>query len=132
MRAEEDSHASSPLNYFKHLKSDSHSLGVFLSHHPQNKTKYLTVQQVFKHKVGTDRKLTYYEENHTLCCEVCLAFAKPIVSNPFISGMQDWNHITQIYIHITHLSNMKKAQRILCVVCFRYLFFIDSTRGTAV
>ena len=45
---------------------------------------------------GTDRKwLTYCEENHTLYCAVCLAFAKPSENNPFVSGMQDWNHISQ-------------------------------------
>ncbi|XP_034084713.1 uncharacterized protein LOC117554399 [Gymnodraco acuticeps] len=45
---------------------------------------------------GTDRKwLTYCEENHTLYCGVCLAFAKPSENNPFVSGMQDWNHISQ-------------------------------------
>jgi len=95
-RAEDDTHSSSTLNYFKRPKSDSHSLEGFFSYHPQKKTKYLTVQRVFKHKDGTDRKwLTYCEENHTLYCAVCLAFAKPIATNPFISGMQDWNHISQ-------------------------------------
>ena len=64
------------------------------SYHP--KTKHLTVQKAFTRKDGTDRKwLTYRDENHTLYCAVCLAFAKPNETNPFISGMQDWKHTSQ-------------------------------------
>ena len=30
-----------------------------------------------------------------LYCTVCLAFAKPGETNPFISGTQDWKHVSQ-------------------------------------
>ena len=82
--------------YFSRPSSDSYSLEQFFTYHPQQKPKNLSLQRLFSCRDGTNRKwLTYCEENHTLYCTVCLAFAKPGETSPFISGMQDWKHISQ-------------------------------------
>lgn len=82
--------------YFSRPTSDRHSLEKFFNCHPQQKPKNRSLQRLFSCNDGTGRKwLTYCEDNHTLYCTVCLAFARPDETSPFITGMKDWKHITQ-------------------------------------
>lgn len=70
---------------------------LFFKKHPKQTTQRI-IPNVFNSKDGTNRKwLTYNEGTHSLFCSVCLAFAKPSVSeSAFVKGgMQDWKHAHQ-------------------------------------
>ncbi len=86
--------AALSFDFFKVPKSED--LEIFFKFHPQQNTSKALVQKVFWSKDGTNRRwLSYSEESHDLYCFVCMAFAKPTDTSPFISGMVDWKHVHQ-------------------------------------